>query len=59
LVGWLISEVTFKLSLNMSEQKKMSELVEASLIWALSAMAGLLGFFLIWLICLLSGFQRG
>jgi nitrate reductase NapE component len=39
----------------MTEQKKSPELIETSLIWALSAVAGLLGFFIVWLICLLLG----
>jgi hypothetical protein len=42
----------------MTEQRNIPELIETSLIWALSAVAGLLGFFLVWLICLLSGFDR-
>ncbi len=42
----------------MIEQKNIPELIETSLICVLSAVAGLLGFFLVWLVCMLLGFGR-
>ena len=42
----------------MTEQKNIQELIETSLICILSVIAGLLGFFLVWLVCLLSGLDR-
>jgi hypothetical protein len=43
----------------MSEIKRVPELIEKSLAYALSAVAALLGFLLIWLICTVAGFYRG
>jgi hypothetical protein len=42
----------------MTEQKNIQELIETSLICVLSLIAGFLGFFLVWLVCLLSGLDR-
>jgi hypothetical protein len=42
----------------MTEQKNIQELIETSLICFLSLIAGLLGFFLVWLVCLLAGLDR-
>jgi hypothetical protein len=39
----------------MIEQKNIPDLIETSLICVLSAAAGLLGFFLVWLVCMLLG----
>ena len=39
----------------MIEQKNIPELIETSLICVLSAVAGLLGFFLVWLVSMLFG----
>ncbi len=39
----------------MTEQENIRELIETSLICVLSAVAGLLGFFLVWLVCMLFG----
>ncbi len=38
-----------------TECKKLPEFIETSLIYALSAVAALLGFFLVWLVCVLFG----
>ncbi|MGI9165303.1 MAG: hypothetical protein ACR2G5_02775 [Pyrinomonadaceae bacterium] len=43
------------LVLPMTQSKKVPEFIETSLIYALSAVAALLGFFLVWLVCTLSG----
>ncbi len=43
----------------MTQSKKVPEFIEASLIYALSAVAALLGFFLVWLVCTLSGLYGG
>jgi hypothetical protein len=40
----------------MTGQKNIPELIETSVICVLSAVAGLLGFFLVWLVCMLLGF---
>jgi uncharacterized membrane protein YuzA (DUF378 family) len=39
----------------MTGQKNIPELIETSLICVLSAIAGLLGFFIVWLVCMLLG----
>jgi hypothetical protein len=39
----------------MTQPKKVPEFIETSLIYALSAVAALLGFFLVWLVCTLAG----
>jgi hypothetical protein len=44
---------------SMSETKRYPELLETSLAYVLSAVAALLGFLLIWLICTVVGFYRG
>ena len=44
---------------SMSETKKFPELLETSLAYVLSAVAALLGFLLVWLICLVVGFYKG
>jgi hypothetical protein len=38
-----------------TEQKKTPELLETSLVYILSLAVGVLGFLLIWLVCILSG----
>jgi len=43
----------------MIETRKHPELIETSLACALSALAALLGFLLVWLICNVLGFCRG
>jgi hypothetical protein len=43
----------------MSETKKFPELIETSLAYVLSAVAALLAFLLVWLICTLVGLCRG
>jgi hypothetical protein len=40
----------------MTNEKKISELLETSLIYTLSAVVAALGFLLVWLICTLAGF---
>ena len=42
----------------MIEDKKLSELAEASLIWVLSAAVAALGFLAVWLVCMFAGFGR-
>jgi len=42
----------------MIEDKKISDLVETSLIWVLSAVVAAMGFLVVWLVCLLAGFGR-
>jgi len=41
--------------LPMTQSKKVPEFIETSLIYAISAVAALLGFLLVWLVCTLSG----
>ena len=43
----------------MLETKKFPELIEISLAYALSALAAVLAFLLVWLICTLVGHYRG
>jgi len=43
----------------MSEIKKFPELIEISLAYVLSAVAALLAFLLVWLLCTAVGFYRG
>ncbi len=43
----------------MSETKKVPELIETSLAYVLSAVAALLGFLLVWLVCTLAASYRG
>jgi hypothetical protein len=40
----------------MTDEKKIPELLETSLIYMLSAVVAALGFLLVWLICTLAGF---
>jgi hypothetical protein len=44
--------------LPMSEEKKTTEFMETSLICLLSAAVAVLGFLIVWLICMLAGFGR-
>ena len=43
----------------MSDTKKVPEVVETSLAYVLSAVAALLAFLLVWLICSVAGSYRG
>ena len=42
----------------MIEEKKISEFLETSLIYMLSAVVAALGFLLVWLVCTLAGLGR-
>ena len=43
---------------NMSETKKVPQLIETSLAYVLSAVVALLGFLLVWVVCTLAGSYR-
>jgi hypothetical protein len=42
----------------MTNEKKLAELFETSLIWFLGALVAMLGFLLVWLLCSLAGLAR-
>lgn len=44
--------------LPMIDPKKVPELIETSLICMLSAVVAVLGFMLVWAVCMLAGFGR-